>query len=66
MKRKAVARAERSTRRAVASRAAPREAAVAETSGLQVMRLRTIEFPDGRRVEILTAVEPDNGGWPFR
>ncbi len=27
-------------------------------SGLQVMTLRTIEFPDGRRVQILTRPEP--------
>jgi hypothetical protein len=28
-------------------------------SGLQVMTLRTIEFPDGRRVQILTRPEPE-------
>jgi hypothetical protein len=31
------------------------------------MRLRTIEYPDGRRVQILTEIERDDGlGWPFR
>jgi hypothetical protein len=31
------------------------------------MRLRTLEYPDGRRVEVLTPVEPEpDFGWPFR
>jgi hypothetical protein len=66
-----VARSERPSRRALASRAAPRQAQavdpVVAPSGLQVMRLRTIEYPDGRRVQILTEIERDDGlGWPFR
>jgi outer membrane biosynthesis protein TonB len=66
-KRKTAARPERSSRRTVASRATPRGAPVAEARELEVMRLRTIEYPDGRRVQILTEIERDDGlGWPFR
>jgi hypothetical protein len=42
------------------NRRGPRFRSVQEgiDSGLQVMRLRTIEFPDGRRITILTRPEP--------
>jgi hypothetical protein len=62
---------ERAQRRAVANREPGREAAPeaspARSRELQVMRLRTLEYPDGRRVEVLTPIEPEpDFGWPFR
>jgi hypothetical protein len=35
-----------------------RTAAQARRAGLELMRLRTIEFPDGRRVDVLTRINP--------
>lgn len=52
--------------RAVVSRSAPERGTRFRTvqegidSGLEVMRLRTIEFPDGRRITILTKPEPSS------
>lgn len=58
---------ERTQRRAVATREAAPEASAAQPRELQVMRLRTLEYPDGRRVEVLTPIEPEpDFGWPFR